>query len=311
MLPDGTKIFLVDTPGFDDTNKLDSDILRELAGWLSKAYSSKIELTGIIYLHRITDVRMGGANMRNLRMFKKLCGDSSLGSVVLATTMWSEIAEPIAIQREEELRSRPDFWKRMIDQGSTVFRHDDQKQSAVKIIQYLISRRKRVVLDIQHDMVDKGMTLDQTAAGQEVQGEIVKLREYYEKQIKEIREEMKEVIDAKDKEAEEILRSLRSEMNGMEAKMEKTREDLVKMCADKDQLKEQLDKQYEQERERMLNDILQNEKKIAQNEFEIDSLRAKHATDLEIQRLKHELAAKEAEKERLRRLYNSRICAVM
>jgi len=49
-LPNGTKLFLVDTPGFDDTYKTDTEILREVAGWLTVAYQSKIELTGIIYL---------------------------------------------------------------------------------------------------------------------------------------------------------------------------------------------------------------------------------------------------------------------
>jgi predicted GTPase len=72
-LPDGTKLFLVDTPGFDDTYRSDTDILKEIANWLSTAYEENIKLAGIIYLHRIEDVRLGGAAMRNLRMFKAQC----------------------------------------------------------------------------------------------------------------------------------------------------------------------------------------------------------------------------------------------
>lgn len=62
--------YLVDTPGFDDTLKSDIEILMDVAGWLNKAYKAKIPLTGIIYLHRINDVRVGGTGM-------KTCGHSS------------------------------------------------------------------------------------------------------------------------------------------------------------------------------------------------------------------------------------------
>src|SRR5258707_1287108 len=71
-LSDGTKLFLVDTPGFDDTYRSDTEVLRELADWLSQAYEHQIPLTGIVYMHRINDVRVGGAGMKNLRMFRKL-----------------------------------------------------------------------------------------------------------------------------------------------------------------------------------------------------------------------------------------------
>ena len=71
-LPGGRKFFLVDTPGYDDTYKSDTDILREIADWLGQVYQNRIKLTGIVYLHRISDVRIGGSGMKNLRMFRKL-----------------------------------------------------------------------------------------------------------------------------------------------------------------------------------------------------------------------------------------------
>jgi hypothetical protein len=80
------KFWLVDTPGFDDSRTSDSEILRALAAWLTETYSANIRLTGILYLHRILDIRLGGSAMRNLRMFRKLVGEQNLASVVLATT---------------------------------------------------------------------------------------------------------------------------------------------------------------------------------------------------------------------------------
>src|SRR5207249_2436104 len=96
-------LILIDTPGFDDTYKSDTEVLREIAGYLSVAYSNKVKLTGIIYLHRITDPRIQGSAMRNLRMFKKLCGSDSLGKVVLATTWWGKVDAEIGANREKEL----------------------------------------------------------------------------------------------------------------------------------------------------------------------------------------------------------------
>lgn len=80
----GSRVFLVDTPRFDDTERSDSEVLKDVAFWLAAAYSKSVRLAGIIYLHRIIDPRMQGSALKNLRMFQKLCGDGNLGSVVLA-----------------------------------------------------------------------------------------------------------------------------------------------------------------------------------------------------------------------------------
>lgn len=118
-----TTVYLVDTPGFDDTNRSDTEVLRELATWLADSYTAKINLSGIIYLHRISDVRMQGSAKKNLYMFKKLCGDNALKNVILGTTMWDKVSETEGTARELELISTPDFWGWMVKQGSRVSRH--------------------------------------------------------------------------------------------------------------------------------------------------------------------------------------------
>lgn len=84
-------VYLIDTPGFDDTSRSDIDVLREIAGWLTASYSNRVFPHGIIYLHRISDVRMQGSAKKNLLMFKKLCGDDALRKVVLTTTIWYKV----------------------------------------------------------------------------------------------------------------------------------------------------------------------------------------------------------------------------
>ncbi|KAG8684824.1 hypothetical protein FRC08_013466, partial [Ceratobasidium sp. 394] len=87
---DGRDICLIDTPGFDDTELSDTEILKRISGFLSTTYENGYRLTGIIYLHRITDGRMGGISRRTFKIFRELCGQKTLGNVLIVTNMWSD-----------------------------------------------------------------------------------------------------------------------------------------------------------------------------------------------------------------------------
>ncbi|KAI6006735.1 hypothetical protein EDC04DRAFT_974151 [Pisolithus marmoratus] len=161
-------IVLVDTPGFDDTFMTDAQILRQIAHWLNATYKKNIKLSGVLYLHRISDNRVSGTPLRNYNMFKELCGKENFKNVILVTTMWDEVTEEVGSAREKELQS--DFWGSMISLGSTIHRFDGTMESAWKIINSLsvappVQRRP---LQIQREMVDKHMPLHRTAAGRAV-----------------------------------------------------------------------------------------------------------------------------------------------
>ena len=91
-------IILVDTPGFDDTQKTDTEILtmicrlanrnvsiQVIPSWktlihiIYYRYKRDIKLAGILYFHRISDNRVAGTPLKNIRMFQKLCGKKHLG----------------------------------------------------------------------------------------------------------------------------------------------------------------------------------------------------------------------------------------
>lgn len=57
-----------------DTKKSDTDVLKDIAGWLLTAYRWNVRLSGMVYLHSISETRMKGSHMTNLRMFQKLAG---------------------------------------------------------------------------------------------------------------------------------------------------------------------------------------------------------------------------------------------
>ena len=85
------ELYLADTPGFDDTASSDTDVLRNIVTWLGAMREKRIKLSGIIYLHRITDVRLGGTALRNLRMLHNLVGANKMANVLLVSTRWEEV----------------------------------------------------------------------------------------------------------------------------------------------------------------------------------------------------------------------------
>ncbi|KAH7084617.1 P-loop containing nucleoside triphosphate hydrolase protein [Paraphoma chrysanthemicola] len=240
-LDDGTDIYLVDTPGFDDSSRSDSEILREVALWLNKAHESHLKLAGIIFLHRISDVRVGGSGVRNIKIFQRLCGDESLASVVLATTFWDMTLEKVGNDHEAELKKQPALWKHMVDHGSVVIRQDDGKASALKIIQYLIDRKKPVTLDIQREMVDEQLDLLQTGAGTELASEMEKIIQRYERKLKELEKELKEAWDKRDKERRELLEEQKMEH---QATIMAKQEEVAKLRINAEQLVEEATKKY-------------------------------------------------------------------
>lgn len=146
--------------------------------------------------------------MRNLRMFKELCGGESLSSVILATTLWRKGIEHFGRQRLGELKSIPEFWGSMVSRGSKVYRHDDSKESALRIVSDLIERKTRVVLDIQHQMVDQKMALKDTAAWRALQEALL---EEYEKDLHYLKQRLENALRSINIEWEQTFAGLQHE----------------------------------------------------------------------------------------------------
>jgi hypothetical protein len=72
---------------------------------------------------------------RNLRMFEKLCGADSIHSVILVTTDWGFYGDQeAAMQHEQELQTRDEYWGLMIKRGSFVIRHAGDNDSAMRVL---------------------------------------------------------------------------------------------------------------------------------------------------------------------------------
>ena len=124
-----------------------------------------MKVAGVIYLHEISQTRMHGTSRRNLVVFSRLCGDSALDKVILATTKWNKVEEGEGAERELDLRGM--FWKKMISQGSTMFRFTGTYESAWEIVHHILQPRSlSLSLLIQRELVDLQKLLPETEAGQ-------------------------------------------------------------------------------------------------------------------------------------------------
>jgi hypothetical protein len=170
-------------------------------------YDEGLLLSGIIYLHRITDIRMDGPSLKNLRMMKKLCGDHSLANVVLATTMWEKVTEKEGARREEELKRV--FWKEMVDCGSTVRRILTEKGDDARALVKSMLTNRPIETRLQQEL-HSGKALIQTDAGIEIREELEKLEQ---KLKEEHRLEMKELKEAQKQRKNHSHHTPRAETN--------------------------------------------------------------------------------------------------
>jgi len=226
--------------------------------------------------------------MKNLRMFKKLCGDDSLGSVILVTSWWNEIDPALGAKREKELVDTRDFWGVMVAKGSKVFRHNGTRDSARAIVDYLLRQNKPVVLDIQDQMINKGKTLDQTTAGRAVQDEISRLKDHFAKELKEVQQERKKALKERD---DETARELKRVEESFSAKLQKVEEDRTRLHENMENLKAERERVMENEsrklREEMMKISESNAREIREREYEIEKMRLTHKHDFEVQEMKN------------------------
>ncbi|KAI0968511.1 P-loop containing nucleoside triphosphate hydrolase protein [Xylaria arbuscula] len=205
------RVYLVDTPGFDDTHRKDTEILRTLGTWLTSTYISGVKLSGIIYCHRINQTRMQGSALKNIQMFRSLCGDDALRKVVLVTTMWDIENLDTAVKREKELKETTQYWGGMVAKGSQVLRHDNTRRSALSSIGNFIKDGSKIVLDIQKEMVGGQKSLDKTEVGKNVKIMLEEQNASLKTDIKNLESELRVALRTKDEELAEIITQLRLE----------------------------------------------------------------------------------------------------
>lgn len=227
---------LVDTPGFNDTYRSDGDILQNLVEWLANTYKNGTKLSGIIYLHRITDVRMQGSAMRNLRVFRELCGPGFFPHVTLCASFWSTspYKQKEQEQRINELTGEGGYWSSMIAAGSTVFKEPLTRHSAIQMI-FKLPRNGEQTMQIQREVVEEQKPIQESSAvamlmslqlerqEKEHQEKMAELKLHFENTMRarerthsENLDSMRQAFETKLAEAEAMNAKVRAEIDGLD-----------------------------------------------------------------------------------------------
>ena len=158
---------------------------------------------------------MAGTPLKNLRVFRKLCGKDPLDKVYLTTTMWDEVDPNIGERRLEELRR--DYWKSMIMQGAQVVRCRNDDDPPNKIIQRILvqeaAREPEAVL-LREGMADLKKQLKETETVQELYSQLEKLVEKQLMLLQKIGKERKAASDPS------VLAGLQAEYNDLRVQID-------------------------------------------------------------------------------------------
>ena len=124
-------------------------------------------------------------------MFRKLCGETTLKTVIIVTNMWGEAQCDIAEGFEKELSSK--IFRPVLDMGAQMVRHHDTVQSAHDIIRRIAVNRP-VPLQIQEQLVDEAKDIIDTAAGEVLNEELRNLVRRHQAELKEVQTETMEAL---------------------------------------------------------------------------------------------------------------------
>jgi hypothetical protein len=248
-------------------------------------YENGVKLAGVIYIHRISDVRMSGIATRNFRLFRNLCGDSTLRNVVIMTNMWSRVSLEEGESREAELASQDIFFKPVLDKGGQLVRHDNTLASAQAILQIML-RNHPMALRIQQELVDEKRDISLTAAGKELNRELAEQAERHYAELEKVRQEMKDAIRDKD---EETRKELEQEQRKLHDQINQVHSDSQRLASEYGEEKQRLEQRMQELREQATRDVErareEYERRVGEYENRLrDSANASAAEKAEIMR---------------------------
>jgi chromosome segregation ATPase len=156
--------------------------------------------------------------------------------------MWSEVGLEVGEAREAELRDRDMFFKPALDKRARLLRHHNTLESAQAIVQCIIENRP-MALQIQHELVDRQMDISQTAAGTELNRELMEQARKHRQELREIQAEMQAAIKAKD---EETRQELEEEARKLKAEMLRVQTDSQRLASDYNEEKARMEQKMQE-----------------------------------------------------------------
>ncbi|EMD41303.1 hypothetical protein CERSUDRAFT_89874 [Gelatoporia subvermispora B] len=161
---DGRRVRLVLVPDLDRLEPLGNNawILTALAKFLVSEYYAGRRISGAIYTHPIRERGIGPSVKRHIDMFRAICGREFSENVVVATTLWDRIDINNGAHNHEQCYQY--HYKELVEEGATILEHNNALDSAQDIVRRLL-RTQPEALRLQTELMEDGISLDQTNIG--------------------------------------------------------------------------------------------------------------------------------------------------
>ncbi|KAK0623757.1 hypothetical protein B0T14DRAFT_565081 [Immersiella caudata] len=197
------RVLLADTPGFNDTVRSDTDVLRNIVTPLYELQKNGHHVLGVIYLQNIMNSRLAGTALKMLKVLQQFCGKENYGRIVFGTTMWEDAGytpqgKLAACRRQEQLER--EFWNDMfVGHGGVVEHVRDNRDSAGHVLNHFFEEfgrlkrpdRERPLL-VFEEMIN-GKSLEQTGAYRSVYEEQRELRHRKERHLADLEEQLRQL----------------------------------------------------------------------------------------------------------------------
>jgi hypothetical protein len=196
----GADFDLIDTPGFDDSYRSEMEVLQSISDYLVRHVQSGGYVDGVMFLHRIIDVRLSASAIRVADLVKRICGKDFYPYTALVTNMWQSLpSRRMGVARLHELLNHPKFWRDFDEAFAPHYRLSRTKDSAEKIVgefQWYLAQHGRIPsLQIVDELISQRLPLTMTSAGDLLEGELWRRKFRYEEEVARIEEEIQKTPD--------------------------------------------------------------------------------------------------------------------
>ncbi|KAF9042387.1 hypothetical protein BJ165DRAFT_265151 [Panaeolus papilionaceus] len=134
--PEDGRMYILDTPGFSDSQISEIEILEMVKDWMKTHNCSGIQM--LLYFFPITDIRLSGSKRRaiqTLKLLSRINGEEP-GSVLVATTMWDRLWNKRNQKAAEErfVQLRDEIWKDLLETGGLLTKFRNTHESGFEIL---------------------------------------------------------------------------------------------------------------------------------------------------------------------------------
>lgn len=216
--------------------------------------------------------------IRQIRVFKELCGKDSLGNVLIGTTKWENVVNrDLAVREEKELLDPEDgYLTELVDFGASIVRVSQNKDKCLELLEWFADKQKRA-LKIQEVMAGPEARFENTEVAKILAPELRQMTLEHERRVEEERQREKQTEEQNRRRLEDI-----AQLQARRAKEEKER-----FLKEKRRVEERLQRQaLERERQRSL-EILEERRRqqVEREKRQLEAIEAeKRRKEAEIQR---------------------------